>query len=203
MNTYKIVVLGTSGSGKTVFLASLYNQLLAQRDDFGFYLEINTRQKRELVEKYAQIANLQQEWPASTDRSQHTSWTFACCVEDEKQQIHRVISFEYLDYAGETITDPLSEQGTEELDKAIEEADVLLCLLDGQKVLALMQKQDIGYQLLQRDLPNIIPYLQKTTKPIHFVLTKWDLFLTDEYYNARTTSLKASINRLMAGSCCP
>lgn len=179
--TYRIVVLGPSGAGKTTFLASLYKQLSVQRKDFGFYLKINTRQNQELIEQYRQIANPEREWPASTDRSQHTSWTFTCCVEDDKLQDHEVMKFEYLDYAGETITDSLNEQGIEKLDKAIQEADALLCLLDGQKVLALMEDQEIGYQLLQRDLPNILPYLQSADKPIHFVLTKWDLFLNEHH----------------------
>ncbi len=31
MNTYNVIVLGASGSGKTVFLASMYKQLSIQR----------------------------------------------------------------------------------------------------------------------------------------------------------------------------
>jgi WD40 repeat protein len=48
MKTYKIITLGASGSGKTVFLASMFKALGIQVDH-GFYLHAISRDNRILA----------------------------------------------------------------------------------------------------------------------------------------------------------
>ena len=40
MDTFRVMVLGGSGSGKTVMLASMYTRLCVQHKDIGFYFEV-------------------------------------------------------------------------------------------------------------------------------------------------------------------
>lgn len=186
MNTYKIIVLGATGSGKTVFLASLYNQRYQQSDRIGFKLKTDPERRRRLVEIYSQVANPQQEWPDSTDRSTISEWNFTCSVQNNDLVDYDILHFNYLDYAGGRITDP--QKGSETVssfDDAIKDADIFLCLLDGQKLLALIDKEEYGYELLNKDLPNLIPILSEHAKPVHFVITKWDLFSEDTSHSLK------------------
>ncbi len=45
MKSYKIVALGASGAGKTVFLSSLYKELSTQ-GKYGFYVDVENRNQQ-------------------------------------------------------------------------------------------------------------------------------------------------------------
>jgi hypothetical protein len=65
MQTNKIMVLGPSDSGKTVFLASMSKRLSIQRKEIGFFLDAAQLQQVKLTEAYNQIINPMDEWPAA------------------------------------------------------------------------------------------------------------------------------------------
>ena len=48
MKNYKILTLGASGAGKTVFLASMFKSLSIQREH-GLYHEVEDDQKRKIL----------------------------------------------------------------------------------------------------------------------------------------------------------
>jgi len=48
VNTYKIVSLGASGAGKTVFLSSMFKALSIQ-GDYTFFLEVEDRTKEKIL----------------------------------------------------------------------------------------------------------------------------------------------------------
>jgi GTPase SAR1 family protein len=48
MNNYKVVILGASGSGKTVFLASMFHELSTQGNR-GFFLKAEGVNKPRLL----------------------------------------------------------------------------------------------------------------------------------------------------------
>ena len=48
MKTYRILTLGASGSGKTVFLASMFKQLSIQ-GEAGFFLGANNHQEQKIL----------------------------------------------------------------------------------------------------------------------------------------------------------
>lgn len=55
MKTYKIITLGASGSGKTVFLASMFKALSIQ-GDYTFFLEVEDPAKRKRLNAiYTQV----------------------------------------------------------------------------------------------------------------------------------------------------
>jgi hypothetical protein len=177
MKTYKILMLGPSGAGKTVFLASLFKELAIQ-GEHGFFLEVEDKAKAKLLNDiYVEVAT-GDKWPYRTDYSQVFEWTFNCCVRTKDLSIHPACKFTYVDYAGGRLTDVYEE--TEEgfkLEDEIKNADALLGLLDGAKIAAFMSNNDERKTaiLLHKDLPSILQLMQRSKAPIQFVISKWDL----------------------------
>lgn len=189
MKEYDIIVLGASGSGKTVFLASMYSKLSTQKEDVGFYLSITPGKRRQLVKKHGQLEN--GEWPKSTDRSEISNWTFTCQVQSNNVAQHEALKFNYIDYAGERLTEVLDEQEYSAFDLRVNEADMLLGMLDGHKIYAAMNNIPYDGASIYQDLRNILPEMQTRSLPIHFIITKWDL-LHNKY------SLRDVRNQLLA-----
>lgn len=176
------MVLGPSGSGKTVLLASLYKQLSTPGDDIGFFLEVEDDQRLKLNEIYAQVAANDQEWPASNLYGDVSEWLFTCKV-DGSDITRSIFQFTYMDYAGGRLTQAGIEASSA-YTNAIERADVFLGLLDGHKILTLMQAGERTRSLnnfIYKDIPAIIQVMQKRAKPAHFVVTKWDLLEKTPY----------------------
>ena len=94
-----------------------------------------------------------------------------------------------MDYAGGRITDESEEEDREFEDK-LKHADTLLGLLDGQRIRALMRNEQLGLLWAISDLPNMLTVMQRSVKPVHFVISKWDV-LDGEY------SLKEIRDRLL------
>lgn len=169
-------MLGPSGSGKTVFLSSLYKKLSTQ-SELGFFLQVDTGEKRKRLNNiYTQVA-ADEKWPPGTRYSEVSEWTFTCRVQNPSNlSIYDACRFTYLDYAGNRINEELVEEdvGTEFEDK-FNEADALLGLLDGQKICALLRKEKIGMVWAVNDLRNMIDVMQGSRKPVHFLISKWDI----------------------------
>jgi len=179
MNNYSIIMLGPSGSGKTVFLSSLYKRLSTQ-SDLGFFLQVDTAEKRKRLNNiYTQVA-ADEKWPAGTRYSEVSEWIFTCRVQNPSDlSIYDACSFTYLDYAGGRITEEADEEdGDSDFSEKFQTADALLGLLDGQKLCALMRKEKLGKVWAINDLRNMIDVMQGSRKPVHFVISKWDLVET-------------------------
>jgi GTPase SAR1 family protein len=175
LNTYTVVMLGPRGSGKTVFLASLYKRLSTQ-GELGFFLEVDSAEKRKRLKNiYTELA-LEEKWPKKTDMSELSEWTFTCKVQTPTLPIYSACNFTYFDYAGGLLTDESEEDDTsEELQQICRDADALMALLDGQRLCELIEGKKDGIRWSIQDLPNMLDIMQNTTKPIHFVISKWDV----------------------------
>lgn len=176
MNNYSIIMLGPSGSGKTVFLSSLYKKLSTQ-SELGFFLQVDTAEKRKRLNNiYTQVA-ADDKWPAGTRYSEVSEWTFTCRVQNPSDlSIYDACSFTYLDYAGGSITEEADEEdGSSDVSDRSKTADALLGLLDGQKLCALMRKEKLGTVWAVNDLRNMIDLMQSSSRPVHFVISKWDI----------------------------
>jgi len=181
MNTYNVIVLGASGSGKTVFLASMYKQLSIQRRDSPFFLDVDPEHQRILTQKYREIAD-PGGWPAATKRNEVSEWCFTCRVQSpDDLRIYTALQFTYLDYAGESLTEPQMGASQSDFDAKVKDADALLGILDGRKILALMQDESDGYDFIYSDLAIILQDMQRSQNPVHFVITKWDLLQNRNY----------------------
>ncbi len=185
LNNYNIIVLGPSGSGKTVYLASMFKKLSTQSPDIPFFIETSAGQRKQLIDKYNQVANHPETWPAGTTFAEVSEWKFICSVRSPTGEHFQALQFTYLDYAGGRLTDAQPEDESEEEDqfeKRATEANMILGLLDGQKLLELMKNpsSNASKTFVLSDLPKMIILMQKCQVPIHFVITKWDL-LEDSY----------------------
>jgi GTPase SAR1 family protein len=174
MKKYKIVALGASGSGKTVFLASMFKALSIQ-SEHGFYIELpDFRSSKRLNDIYTEIVT-GEVWPKGTRYSEISEWAFSCKVKSPALSNFPVCQFSYFDYAGGRLTD--AQEDNIEFETIVSSADIILGLIDGQKVLALMEgnRSPLVKTLLEKDLPSMIQWMKGKNLPIHLILTKWDL----------------------------
>jgi len=178
MRTYKVIMLGPSGAGKTVFLASMHKKLSIQGEE-GFFIEVQDPVRRQVLENiYAEVAT-GDKWPMHTDPSDQSKsgheWTFRCCVRIEDRSIYPACQFTYLDYAGGKLTD-VNVAG-EDLVSEAKTADAVLGLLDGRKIYSFMNNNDDEFRnlFLHKDIPSIARIMQYCEAPVHFVISKWDL----------------------------
>jgi len=195
MPNYKIVILGPRRSGKTVFLASLYRRLSIP-GQYKIFLDcditstvINPTDGREmsprqlLAERYANLADPCKDWePGTIDVEK---WHFTCKVQrpDLEFKEFTACEFTYLDYAGGDV----DARQNPELEHELQDANCLLGLLDGEKILSLMREEGDGYTQITKDFGNMLPTLTRKKDPVHFVISKWDilegLFTLEEIRN--------------------
>jgi hypothetical protein len=89
-----------------------------------------------------------------------------------------VLKVRYLDYAGGRLTDAAVGGNTEESNAffgRLAQADALLGILDGRKILALLQDEPDGADLLNFEMTTPLGIMQRSPAPVQFVITKWDL----------------------------
>lgn len=179
MNNYKIITLGTSGAGKTVFLGSLFKQLSTQGEE-GFFIKIADFEKIKLNNIYTEVIT-GEKWPPGTRNI--TNWTFTCCVKSYGlDNYYPVCEFTYIDYAGGLLTDTdNNEQIIVDFQQEVTKADAVLAIIDGLQVYKFMEDKDLCSRdvlvWLIRDLPSIMQLVNQFNKntPVHFIISKWDL----------------------------
>lgn len=185
MRNLNIVMLGGSGAGKTVYLASLFKKLAIQGNEAhnSFFLTVNEPDRRILNDIFASVVSPSKQWPPGTRSIK--DWQFKCCVRNENGKIYEACLFNYIDYAGGIISDVLNDgegRGSQiQLDKKVQEASILLCLLDGQKVVEFMQDSPSSIDWINRDLVNIFQVMSRASVPIHFLVSKWDYVESNKF----------------------
>ncbi|MCL1464525.1 hypothetical protein [Argonema galeatum] len=185
MYTFKIIMLGPRGSGKTVFLASMYHYLSIM-GEYGFRLQVEGKDEDEASENQKRLHNYYtevatgEEWLPGTRGI--TEWIFTCYVKAENgRDEYPACRFSYLDYDGLNTTEigqyREESEEPETFAQKLTQADVLLGLLDGMKINDLMlgrnQKELNAWRT--KDLANMLSYMQKHRGPIHFAISKWDI----------------------------
>ena len=177
----KIVALGGSGAGKSLYLASLYRKLTNSLiiDDINEARKLNQICNDVLNTTEGEVTN-----PGTSDFKE---WKFKWQLNIRKSK-YNVGSFTYLDYAGGRINGISEElkKEKEKLETEIKKAHIVVVFLDGVKLIDLIRWR-IGIPLsissarelqswLNQDIFNIIAYLtiNDCPCPIHFVITKWD-----------------------------
>ena len=170
-------MLGSSGAGKTVYLASLYRKL-GLAGDANYYIQPEKGKEIILTHLINKVVQPGSEWPVGTRKLDE--WIFKCFVTNKSNKIE-ACHFAYIDYAGGTFTEA-SEGTLEEQNRLFEyesRADIILGLLDGQKILDYMQgseSRDV-FNFKNLDIQRILQEMQHSspTIPIHFIISKWDL----------------------------
>lgn len=173
--TYNVVILGPSNSGKTVFLGSMYHKLSTQGES-GFFLAVDDAQRTRLNQIYTEVA-VEEEWPDATLVKDISNWKFTCKIQTSKG-IYSACQFHYTDYAGEILTDSRDTRDNTSIaqfNEAVKEADVLLGLIDGSRLLSYINGEKTGTKWALKELGNVLDLMQNTHKSIHFIISKWDL----------------------------
>lgn len=174
---FRILMLGPTNAGKTVFLASMYYKLSTLNPDTGFFLvtDETVPDQADVLRKYIETLTdlAKEEFSDSTIPSELSEWRFICKVKSPGI-FYSLMRFTYYDYAGERIK-LLFDRGryTPAFPGILKKADILLAMLDGEEVLKLMRGEASNFNEEFADY--IIPVLTNSTQPVHFIITKWDL----------------------------
>jgi hypothetical protein len=169
---FEVFVLGTKAAGKTVLLAALYQYLSAQDNrGNGFRLSCdNSEQLRALNSILDDLQSPQNLWPDSSFTE--STFNFKCVHTPLNGEPISLFRFNYVDYPGGYITTE-----PEKIDEYVRRAHSILVLLDGQKIYDRLTDADGGGPNIYADLDKIVPVLSSCIgRPIHFLITKSDLF---------------------------
>lgn len=185
MHTFHIVALGPPASGKTVYLAALHHVLFQRRLARGITVKTDPAAAASLERVYRQAADPTGDWPEAT-RAVMREFTFTISVDwTERRRARRtrhhsfpVFDISYIDYAGEWIPDAdlTDPELYEAFHRRLQEAHSLLGIIDGVKLLQYLENDPAGHAFLEQQIRPIVEIMEGTGKPVHFVITKWDLF---------------------------
>jgi hypothetical protein len=171
------VALGAAGSGKTVFLSSLFHKLNFRAPGRSYYLETDAHQRVALGRIYSTVSDTERPWPPGTREGETREFTFDCVGVDDKNEKDTILRFSCLDYAGELLQVE-KEPGSNalaDLEGHIKNAHALLAMIDGHRVLQLLKNERRGHEYFQHSLQPMLGFMQGASCPIHLILTKWDL----------------------------
>ncbi|GFZ94953.1 hypothetical protein CYANOKiyG1_05960 [Okeania sp. KiyG1] len=160
----------------------MYKKLSTQ-GKLGFFLKVESTEKRKRLNNiYTQVA-FEEEWPRGTRMSEVSEWEFTCRVQTQSLSTYDACKFAYIDYAGGRLIDEMEEED-EEFNSITKNADIMLVLLDGQKLCGLMGGKRSDMIWAAKDLPSMLQQVQDNQRrPVHFVISKWDI--VEPYYNLR------------------
>lgn len=166
-------MIGHSRSGKTSYMAGLYNQFGDNKDGIGI-TTYDTSKKAQLKRIGSNLAS--GVYPKGTDIA--SEYNFHLMIEGDI-----IIPFNWYDYRGGALMqNSKSSPDVAKLIKKIEDADALIVFLDGEK---LANDEDIDdfedeYDVIIWSIQKAILNKKNTNYfPISFVMTKGDLF--DDY----------------------
>lgn len=174
--TLQLVALGIAGSGKTVFLSSMFHTLNVPMPGHSYFLETDATHRVYLSRVFDEISDTGEPWPRGTRAGESRELVFDCVTYKEGVK-HRTCRISYLDYAGELLeSEPeAGATGLRELEQRIHTAQGILGMLDGYRVLQYLRNEPAGRRYFRSSLQPMIGIMAGATCPIHFALTKWDL----------------------------
>ena len=183
MDPIRVIMLGPTQSGKTLFLSSMWQKLQWPLDP-GFHLETITADgypdnasRNKLDRIYTHLIS-QDDFPPGTALGSKANYRFACHVQTAEAS-YKACDFEYLDYAGGLLSgESLMD---EDFEHAVTDADVVLGLLDGVRLLLAMGADEEAQEWVSQELAPVLVRIATTQhkakeRPlsIHFVISKWD-----------------------------
>ncbi|GAA1655324.1 hypothetical protein GCM10009733_060960 [Nonomuraea maheshkhaliensis] len=174
--TFRVVALGLPGSGKTLLLASMFNELQTPSRQC-YYLSAGDDDVARLTGWFAQMADTSRtdQWPRGTFTSETRRFTFGVKARSG-ETVHEVLRLDLLEYAGELLTDAEAHSDRrQELFEQVRSAHALLAIIDGARIRQHLDGDPQGWTELHRTLNILVPHLIEAGCPVTFVITKWDL----------------------------
>jgi hypothetical protein len=174
--TFRVVALGVSGSGKTVFLASMFHRLHVRSPGGTYHLETSAAQRVALSQVFRQVTDAGEPWPRGTQVGETREFTFDCVAFHDGAK-HTLLHINYLDYAGELLESE-QEAGSHalaDLEERIGQAHALLGMIDGYRLLKYLRGEPDGHAYLRSAVQPMIGLMAGAVCPIHFLVTKWDV----------------------------
>jgi len=186
--TLRVVALGLEGAGKTVLLASQFHKLSEPVSDRRYFLDDDWEQDRQLARIYASVSDTSAPWPPATRIGNTHTFRFDCRARDRAGHERTLFRISYLDYAGdllelgpddgtgELLEPRRSEQAkVKDLTAKFNDADALLVIVDGRRVLQLLRNEDEAHDYFDGRLRPLLGEARRATCPVQLILTKWDL----------------------------
>jgi hypothetical protein len=175
---FNLLVLGTRGGGKTVLLAAVGEQLSVLKDSAFMLKSSTTLQVEYLRSCYSSIRRASDDWPLPTVGSSEYEFIASCPVAKASKE-HNLFWIRYKDFPGGYVETPRVEDDLS-IHEVIQKAHIIIFLIDGSKVLyKKINKCKDDLMSLDDELNIIASYAQEClTRPIQFIITKWDVVKT-------------------------
>jgi hypothetical protein len=173
---FRVVALGVAGSGKTVYLSSMFHMVNVPAPGRSYFLETSASHRIYLSKVFDELSDTAEPWPRGT-RTGETRELDLDCVSFDEGVKHQVFKISYLDYAGELLESEQEAGSTAlgDLEERIRNAHGLLGMLDGYRVLQYLRNEPAGRRYFRSSIQPMTGIMASASCPIHFVLTKWDL----------------------------
>jgi hypothetical protein len=174
--TFRVVALGSRGSGKTLLLASMYNQMQTPSGR-SYFVTAPFEQVVLLNQWFTEVADTSRAWPAGTTVGDTREFVFTVRTRGASGTVHDVMRLSYLEYAGGLLTDAQAPGSTGQADllARIEAAHALVGIIDGYRIRQCLDGHYEGQMRLQQSLTAMINLMLLASCPITFVITKWDI----------------------------
>lgn len=177
LNDIKIAMLGTTGSGKTSYLLSMYAMM--QTGVKGFTLSAKDMDMDlDLVERWEQLIDVEAEdrWPLSNAAAiENYSFNFS-------YGFRPIMSFDWLDYRGLALSDRSNEQDVQALCNYLADSSCLFLCISGEHLqdrvtpaIVRQIKSDRMNQFIQQIISNHHQPTPDRPFPIVILITKYDL----------------------------
>jgi hypothetical protein len=181
--TFNVIALGGQETGKTALLASMYHRLSTELRDGGFRIQTSLDHAVHLNGLYSTLRDPTGDWPPGTLLGETRSFGFDCLGWADATE-HPVFRFNYLDYAGELVggghrtAASLGEQEDKQrdLEERVGAAHAVFGIIDGLRMVEFLRGEPRGLLYLENSINPMIGVMRKARCPVHFLLTKWDLF---------------------------
>jgi hypothetical protein len=173
--TFHVVALGLEGAGKTVLLATQFHRFRETGPRRRYFLDGNLKQDRQLAQTYTAVSDTSAPWPPGTQIGDEREFVFDCNAYDRAGNRRTVFQIKYLDYAGDLLEPQREHTTADQLEQRVGEAQALLVILDGRRVLQSLRGEPAGHDYFERRMWPLLGLARRAECPVQLVLTKWDL----------------------------